>query len=108
MKMGNPCKWRRGEEGDIRVWVPQACSGDLGSSTLLGAFWGAVSPGLTAGPGSRACWKGRLQSLCQVSLEMHGFGAAWERGGTQLGRRDQLFLLLYKTCKVHPSTSTRT
>lgn len=45
------------------MWGSRAHSGDVGSSALPGVFWGAVSPGLAAGPGSRACWKGCLQLL---------------------------------------------
>jgi len=78
MKTGNPCKLHRGEEGAVRAWGPQARSGDVGAFDLLGAFWGAVSLGFAAGPGSKASWKGCLQSL---RLAVPGSRWLWSSAG---------------------------
>lgn len=97
MKMGNPCSLHRGEEGDFRA---------RGSVCDLGSPWSVLGCSLT-GARCRAVWKGWLQSLLLGDPRNPWL---WNRDGegeARLGRRDQLLLLLYKTCKVHPSTIWR-
>lgn len=61
----------------FRVWGSQVLSGDMGSSTLPGVFWGAVPQLAAAFAGKAGC-----SHCCLISLEICGFGAAWERWGT--------------------------
>lgn len=102
---GNPCRLHRGEEGGIQCTRSVGSPWGRGLILSPGAVWGTVCVGLAealgaveppaAGPAGRAA-----RSCCSdLSLEIHGSGAAREGGEAQLGRRDQLLFLLSKTCE---------